>query len=91
MDPSAPNWEFLTSAPNLVVAHALVDSLTAYGIPCQIASGPSLLGECQDCYIVVEAEFLHRAKWFMAQGTFTDEELTFLATGNLTSDDARKR
>lgn len=91
MEPLAPHWEFLTSAPNLVVAHALVDSLTAYGIPCRLLSGASLLGECQDCYIAVEAEFLHRAKWFMAEGTFTDEELTFLATGSLTSGDLTRR
>jgi hypothetical protein len=37
------------------------------------------------------APLLHRAKWLLAQGTFTDEELTFLATGAFVSDDTNER
>ena len=81
-----PTWQFLTSAPNLVIAHTLVDFLHSGGVPCQIVSGPALLGECQDCHIIVKASLLHRAKWLLAQGSFTDEELTYLATGALIGD-----
>jgi len=31
---------------------------------------------------------MHRAKWLLAQGQFTDEELTFLATGSLAPDES---
>jgi len=86
-----PAWQFLTSAPNLVVARTFIDFLEAGGVPCQIVSGPTLLGECQDCYIIVMAPLLHRAKWLLAQGTFTDEELTFLATGAFVSYDTNER
>jgi hypothetical protein len=84
-----PKWQFLTSAPNLVMAHTLIDFLEAGGIPCQIVSGPALLGECQDCHIIVKAPLLHQAKWLLAQGSFTDEELTILAT-EASSDDGAK-
>ena len=86
-----PTWQFLTSAPNLVVARTFVEFLEAGGVPCQIVSGPALLGECQDCHIIVKAPLLHRAKWLLAQDCFTDEELTFLATGALMTDDTKER
>ena len=86
---TAPTWQFLSSAPNLVMARTLIDFLEAGGIPCQIVSGPALLGECQDCHIIVKAPLLHQARWLLAQGSFTDEELTILATGAPTYDDAK--
>ena len=35
-----------------------------------------------ECRIHVEAALLHRARWFIAQGGLTDDELTDLATGD---------
>jgi hypothetical protein len=39
---------------------------------------------------VVDAALAHRARWVMAQGQFTDEELTFLATGVVSCDAAKE-
>jgi hypothetical protein len=39
------------------------------------------MGEALPCRVMVEATLLHRAQWLMTQGQFTDDELTFLATG----------
>jgi hypothetical protein len=45
-------------------------------------SDASVLGQAAPSRIYVDATHLHRARWFMAQRQFTDEELEFLATGD---------
>jgi hypothetical protein len=42
------------------------------------------------CRVVVDSTLAHRAQWAMSQGQFTDEELTFLATGEVSCDAAKE-
>jgi len=39
---------------------------------------------------MVDSALLHRANWVMSQGQFSDEELTFLATGAVWCDAAKE-
>lgn len=55
-------WQFLAPAPNLTVARALVGSLVQFGVTAQVDSDGSLLGECQNCAVYVDADQLHRAR-----------------------------
>ena len=80
------SWKFLTTSPNTPLARALIDTLTGCGVACNMVSDTTLLGECQRCDVYVQDTQLHRARWLLAQATFTDEELTFLATGCLSGD-----
>jgi hypothetical protein len=77
-------WQLLTTAPNVPSAHALASSLSDYGVVSKIVSDTSLLGECQVCRVFVDAAQAHRAQWLLAQSQFSDDELTFLATGKPT-------
>jgi len=86
---SEPRWQVLTTAPDLPSAHALVESLLAQGITSYVVPDSTLLGEALPCRVMVDSASVHRAQWVMSQGQFTDEELTFLATG-VTSCDAAK-
>jgi hypothetical protein len=76
-------WQLLTTAPNVPSAHALVSSLSAHGVVSKIVSDTSLLGEFQVCRVFIDAAQVHRAQWLLAQNDFSDEELSFLATGSL--------
>lgn len=78
---SQTTWQLLTTAPNAPCARALVNSLSAHGVASKIVCDSTLLGEAQPCRVMVDAALAHRAQWLMAQGQFTDEELTLLATG----------
>ena len=87
---SQTTWQVLTTAPNVPAARALADSLLAHGVASRVVTESSLMGEALPCRIMVEAALLRRAQWLMTQGRFTDEELTFLATGALSCTDAKE-
>lgn len=76
-------WRLLTTAPNVPSAHALANSLAAYGVVSKIVSDTSLLGEWQLCRVFVDTVQVRRAQWLLAQNQFSDQELDFLATGDL--------
>jgi hypothetical protein len=63
----------------------------AEGVPAEVISDTSLLGEARRCEIRVPPELAHRARWLMSQAKFTDAELTFLATGELEGGDNAER
>ncbi len=77
---SQSRWHVLTTAPDLPSAHALVETLLAQGIDSHVVPDSTLLGEAMPCRVVVD----------MSQGQFTDEELTFLATGEVSCDAAKE-
>jgi hypothetical protein len=87
---SQPKWHVLTTAPDLPSGRALVESLLAQGIDSHVVPDSTLLGEAMPCRIVVDAALAHRAQWVLSQGQFTDEELTFLATGEVSCDDSKE-
>jgi len=87
---SQSRWHVLTTAPDLPSAHALVESLLAQGIDSHVVPDSTLLGEAMPCRVVVDSALAHRAQWAISQGQFTDEELTFLATGEVSCDAAKE-
>jgi hypothetical protein len=87
---SPPDWVLLTSLPDAPSAQALVDALVAYGVAARMASEAPILGERRNCDVLVRATFLHRARWFLAQGEISEAELNFLATGSLASDEGER-
>ena len=87
---SQSRWHVLTTAPDLPSAHALVETLMAQGIDSHVVPDSTLLGEAMPCRVVVDSTLARRARWVMSQGHFTDEELTFLATGEVSCDAAKE-
>jgi hypothetical protein len=62
----------------------------AQGVTCHVVPDSTLLGQALPCRVMVDSALAHRAKWVLSQGQFTDEELTFLATGVVSSDAAKE-
>jgi hypothetical protein len=87
---SQPKWHVLTTAPDLPSAHALVGYLRSQGIPCQMVPDSTVLGQAMPCRIVVDPALANRAQAALSQGNFSDEELTFLATGAVSCDAAKE-
>jgi hypothetical protein len=83
-------WHVLTIAPDLPSAHALVEHLTAQGIACHVVPDSVVLGQGMPCRILVEPARANRANAIMSEGSFTDDELTFLATGVVSCDAAKE-
>jgi hypothetical protein len=83
-------WQLLTTAPNMPAARAVAGLLEGQGVRCQLKADTSLLGEGRQCAIMVEASLLHRGKYVLAEANFTDAELDFLATGQLSCDAAKE-
>jgi hypothetical protein len=85
---SETEWRLLTTLPDLPSAQSLAQILIDDGVAARVMSDASVLGQAAPSRIYVDATHLHRARWFMAQRQFTDEELEDLATGELTRGEA---
>jgi hypothetical protein len=80
---SETQWRLLITLPDLPSAQSLAQVLIDDGIVARVMSDASVLGQAAPSRIYVDATHLYRARWFMAQRQFTDEELDYLATGRL--------
>jgi hypothetical protein len=78
---SATEWRLLTTLPDLPSAQSLAQIMIDDGIAARVMSDASVLGQAAPSRIYVDATHLYRARSFMAQRQFTDEELESLATG----------
>jgi hypothetical protein len=83
-------WHVVATAPNMPAAHSLASLLAGQGVACRIKADSALLGEARPCAIEVEHSLLHRALHLLTEAHFTDAELDFLATGQLSCDDAKE-
>ncbi len=83
---SDSQWQPVVIVLDTLSANAIAERLQLEGIPARVESDTSLLGAARQCSVLVERANLHRARWMLASGGFTDEELTYLATGELPSD-----
>ena len=81
-------WDVVATFSDVPSAHAMAVLFRGEGVPAEVVSDTSLLGEARRCEIRVPPEFAHRARWLMSQAQFTDAELTFLATGELDGADS---
>jgi hypothetical protein len=79
-------WQAVVMVLDTLSANAIAERLQLEGIPTRVQSDTSLLGAARQCSVLVERANLHRARWLLASGGFTDEELTWLATGELKPD-----
>ena len=79
-------WQLLTTLCDVPSAQAFAEILAAEGIAVRVTSEANVLGQAAPCQIHVDAAQLHRAQWTISQRAFTDEELAFLATGELGGD-----
>jgi hypothetical protein len=84
-------WDVVVSFSDVPSAHAMAVLFRAEGVPAEVVSDTSLLGEARRCEIRVPQELAHRARWLMSQAQFTDAELSFLATGELDGTDSADR
>jgi hypothetical protein len=76
-------WQTVASLSDVPSAQILAQRLIFEGVPARVLSDPQLLGEGRNCEVQVPSFLAHRAKWVLSDSQFTDEELAFLATGEL--------
>jgi hypothetical protein len=76
-------WQLLLTISDVPSAHAYADVLAADGIDVRVDSDASVLGQAAPCRIYVDASQIRQARWALSQRSLSDEELTFLSTGEL--------
>jgi hypothetical protein len=76
-------WKELETFSDEISALTLKQRLEIEGVPSVVHSDTALLGAARRCTVLVPSELLHRAQWLRGAGTVSDEELLFLATGEL--------
>jgi hypothetical protein len=76
-------WRLLITLPDVPSAQSLAQVLMDDGIVARVMSDASVLVQAAPSRIYVGATHLYRARWFLTQRQFTDEELDYLATGEL--------
>jgi hypothetical protein len=76
-------WQTVASLSDVPVAHVLAQRLADEGMAVRVLSDPQLLGESRNCEVQVPTTLVHRARLLLSESQFTDEELTYLAIGEL--------
>jgi hypothetical protein len=82
-------WSVVATFADPISAEALSGRLTSEDVPCQVVSNDTLPGLATEFAVLVPTELLHRAQWILKQADFSEQELTYLATGKLPDDGAR--
>jgi hypothetical protein len=85
MASSEHEWQTVACLSDLPGAHILAQRLESDGVAVRVISEPQLLGEGRNCEVQVPLSLARKAQWLLSQAQFTDDELTFLATGELGS------
>jgi len=83
---SDSSWKSLATVFDTLSAQVLVERLNGEGVPTRLKTDSSLFGAARRCEILVPAELLNRAQWLLSSAQFSDTELSYLATGELSSD-----
>lgn len=76
---AAAEWSLLTTLPDLPSAQSLASILTAEGISTRVSSEAGVLGQAAPSRIYVDAAQLHRARRWLSERQFTEEELAALS------------
>ncbi len=80
-------WSEIASFGDPISAEALVGLLESEKVPCHIDSNEIVPGLGTRFAVLVPAELVHRANWVRNQAAHvTEQELTYLATGQLPGD-----
>jgi hypothetical protein len=80
-------WSAVATFGDPISAEALAGRLASEEVPCRIVSNETLPGLATAFAVLVPAELLHRAQWVLKQADFSEQELTYLATGELPDGD----
>jgi len=76
---SESEWRLLATLTDLPSAQSLAEVLAGEGVTVRVNSDAGVLGQAAPAEIYVSASQVHRAKWLLAQGEFSEEELTALS------------
>jgi hypothetical protein len=76
-------WVGVDAYPDRFSAEAIVGLLAGEGVPAYIASDEPIPGLARNFSVLVPPEFLQRARGILKQAPVSDNELTYLATGEL--------
>lgn len=80
-------WSVVATFADSLSAEALSGRLTSEEVPSQVVWNGALPGLATEFAVLVPAELLHRAQWILKQVDFSEQELTYLATGELPNRD----
>lgn len=81
---SEPTWVSVTIYSDRISAEAALGLLAGDEIPAYISSDEHVPGLGTRFSILVPAELLKRAQWLLRESNLSEQELTYLATGELT-------
>ena len=76
-------WQLLITLSDVPSAQAFAAVLSAEGIGVRVDTDAGVLGQAAPCRIYVDATQLRQARWALSQRKCSDDELTYLATGEL--------
>ena len=79
----AETWQQVAVFSDPLSAEVVAGLLRSEDVPVDIVTPEAMSGLLQGTSIRVPPYLMHRARWVMLQQRFADEELTYLATGQL--------
>jgi hypothetical protein len=80
-------WSVFATFGDRISAQALIGLLESEKLPCRFVSNEVVPGLGTEFSVLVHTNQLHRAEWIRKQSQVSEEELTYLATGELPADD----
>jgi len=76
------DWTIFKSFDNRALAEMMSELFQTNDVPTKIDYGAYNSG-VDGVHLYVASHMLHRARWLISDSAFTDEELSYLATGKL--------
>jgi hypothetical protein len=76
-------WSVVTTFADKVLAEATLSLLAAEGLPARLESNAFIPGLGSEFTLLVPEQLLRRAQWFLEHPAVSEQELTYLATGQL--------
>jgi hypothetical protein len=73
-------WKLLTTMSDVPSATVLAGLLASERVDARVVSDANVLGQAAPCRIYVDGAQLHRARWALAQRSFSEEELASLSS-----------
>ena len=83
-------WYVFKKFPTHAGAEVLKTLLESEDVPTKIEPSSTLAFPPREVLLYVEKSLLHRAEWVIKNSEFSEEELTYLATGELPSSKEEK-
>ena len=80
---TSEEWQPILAFETRAAADAVSAVLESEEVPTYVQAGRVVAGLDADFTLAVPTPLVHRARWVLAQSQFSDAELTYLATGEL--------